>query len=212
MSTRSLNAELEKVSAKNPFEVHAELQRFLQGLQDDGIATGLQVGAKAKDFALNDTFGNKVYLFEELTKGPVVLTFYRGGWCPYCNRQLRAYQEILPQIESLGAQLIAITPQLPDQSLSFQEKEALSFRVLSDPNGIVSAAYKLLYEVPEYLKQMYLRQNINLREYNGTDHWILPVTGTFMIDEQSVIRSAYVNPDFTKRMEPEDILMELSKL
>ncbi len=212
MPTTTLTSALEKVTAANPFEVQAIHQRVIQQLQEEGKATGLPVGAKAKDFELPDSLGNQINLADELAKGPVVLTFYRGGWCPYCNRQLRAYQEILPDIQALGAQLIAVSPQLPDYTLSDQEKAELSFKVLSDPKGIVATKYNLLYEVPDYLKSMYLSHNIDLHEYNGADHWLLPVTGTFMIDEYSVIRSAYVNPDFTKRMEPEDILWELRKL
>ncbi|MCD9026159.1 peroxiredoxin-like family protein [Cohnella silvisoli] len=212
MSMGSLSLELEKITTATPFEVHAKLQRFVQELQSKGIAAGLQVAEKAKDFALKDAFGNDVYLSEELSKGPVVLTFYRGGWCPYCNRQLRAYQEVLPQIQSLGAQLIAISPQLPDQTLSLQEKAELSFKVLSDPRGVVSTKYNLLYDVPDDLRQLYISLNIDLKEYNGTDHWVLPVPATFMIDEQSIIRSAYVNPDFTKRMEPDEILWKLNSL
>lgn len=212
MSTTTLTSALEKITAASPFEVQAIHQRVIQQLQEGGNATGLPVGTKAKDFVLSDSLGNQVNLADELAKGPVVLTFYRGGWCPYCNRQLRAYQEILPDIQALGAQLIAVSPQLPDYTLSDQEKAEMSFKVLSDPKGIVAAKYNLLYEVPDYLRGMYLSHNIDLQEYNGTDHWLLPVTGTFMIDEYSVIRSAYVNPDFTKRMEPEDILWELRKL
>jgi peroxiredoxin len=210
MST--LAQELEKITAATPFEAHAKLQEFVKQQQATGLATGLREGAAAKDFALKDAFGNDIYLYDELAKGPVVLTFYRGGWCPYCNRQLRAYQEILPEIEALGGQLIAISPQLPDQSLSFQEKADLTFKVLSDPTGIVSAAYNLLYDVSEGLKEAFLSLNINLKEYNGSDHWILPVPATFMIDEHGVIRTSYVNADFTKRLEPEEILWSLRSL
>ncbi|MOA14329.1 AhpC/TSA family protein [compost metagenome] len=122
---------------------------------------------------------------------------------------MRAYQEVLPDIQALGGQLIAVSPQLPDSTLSFKEKAELTFQVLSDPKGLVSGAYRLLYDVPESLKQLFLEMNIDLKEYNGTEHWILPVPATFMIDEHAVIRSAFVTPDFMKRMEPEDILREL---
>lgn len=91
MPTTTLTSALEKVTAANPFEVQAIHQRVIQQLQEEGKATGLPVGAKAKDFELPDSFGNQINLADELAKGPVVLTFYRGGWCPYCNRQLRAY-------------------------------------------------------------------------------------------------------------------------
>lgn len=212
MTIRTLNAALQQITAATPIEAHNLLQAFITEQQNSGLANGLPVGGKAKDFVLKDALGREVSLYEELSKGPVVLTFYRGSWCPYCNRQLRAYQEVLPDIEALGCQLIAVSPQLPDATLSFQEKAELTFQVLSDPNGIVSGAYRLLYDVPESLKQLFLRMNIDLKEYNGTEHWILPVPATFMIDEQAVIRSAFITPDFMKRMEPEEIIRGLRSL
>lgn len=212
MATVTLNTALQQITTATPIEAHIQLQEFIKELQQSGLAAGLSVGDKAKNFTLNNAFGEKVSLYDELSKGPVVLTFYRGGWCPYCNRQLRAYQEVLPDIQALGGQLIAISPQLPDATLSFQEKAELSFQVLSDPNGLVSSAYRLLYDVPEPLKQLFLGMNIDLKEYNGTEHWILPVPATYMIDEQAVIRSAFVTVDFTKRMEPDEIIRELRLL
>jgi peroxiredoxin len=93
------------------------------------------------DFKLTNALGQDVILFKELAKGPIVLVFYRGGWCPFCNMQLKAYQQIWPEIQAMGAQLIAISPQNPDHSLSLQEKEGLEFQVLSDLNGLVTAKY-----------------------------------------------------------------------
>ncbi|OMF30104.1 alkyl hydroperoxide reductase [Paenibacillus sp. FSL H8-0548] len=212
MTNRTLNAALQQIAATTPIEAHNLLQAFIKEQQNLGLANGLPVGGKAKDFELKDTFGRGISLYEELSKGPVVLTFYRGGWCPYCNRQLRAYQEVLPDIQALGSQLIAVSPQLPDSTLSFKEKAELTFQVLSDPKGLVSAGYRLLYDVPESLKQLFMEMNIDLKEYNGTEHWILPVPATFMIDEHAVIRSAFVTPDFMKRMEPDEIIRELRSL
>lgn len=126
--------------------------------------------------------------YEELEKGPVVLTFYRGSWCPFCNRQLKAYQEILPDIQELVAQLLAISPQTPDNTLSMQEKNEFDFQVLSDPRGIVSAKYNVLFDVPDYLKDAYEKIDLDLESFNGKVNWILPVLATFMIDETGEIR------------------------
>ncbi|HIW32477.1 MAG TPA: AhpC/TSA family protein [Candidatus Paenibacillus intestinavium] len=212
MTISTLDAALQEITAATPIEAHNLLQAFIKEQQSSGLANGLPVGGKAKDFVLKDTFGREVSLYEELSKGPVVLTFYRGSWCPYCNRQLRAYQEVLPDIQALQSQLIAVSPQLPDSTLSFKEKAELEFQVLSDPNGLVTGAYRLLYDVPDPLKQLFLAMNIDLKEYNGTDHWILPIPATFMIDEHAIIRSAFVTPDFMQRMEPEEIIRELRSL
>jgi peroxiredoxin len=127
--------------------------------------------------------------------------------------QLRAYQAILPKIEALGGQLIAVSLQSPDNTLSQQEKEGLRFQVLSDTNGLVAAFYNVLYDVPPYMQEiMTTKFGLNLAEYNVTDRWILPIPSTFMIDESGVVRSAYVNPDFMRRLETHEILDQLRKL
>ncbi|MDU0330383.1 MULTISPECIES: peroxiredoxin-like family protein [Paenibacillus] len=199
--------------ANSPADVYNEINRLITEQQQAGQAFGLEVGQKAKDFTLNNTLGQPVNLYDELAKGPVVLTFYRGGWCPFCNMQLRSYQKVLPQIEAIGGQLIAVSPQSPDNTLTQKEKEELEFQVLSDTNGLVAAAYNILYDVPDYIKDIFLNKfNLDLAEYNATNRWILPITSTFMIDESGIVRSAYVEPDYMKRPDPEDILERLRHL
>jgi peroxiredoxin len=199
--------------AKVPADVHTEIFRLIREQQQSGIVYGLKEEQKAKDFTLNNSVGVPVNLFEQLSNGPVVLTFYRGGWCPFCNIQLRAYQNILLEIEALGGQLIALSPQSPDNTLSQQEKEDLRFQVLSDTNGLAAAFYNVLFDVPSYIQEIMTNKlKRNLAEYNATDRWILPIPSTFIIDKSGVIRSAYVNPDFMKRLEPQDILDQLKEL
>ncbi|MNS24364.1 putative peroxiredoxin bcp [compost metagenome] len=196
--------------AKTPEDFHEEIFRMIRQQQQSGIVYGVQEGQQAKDFTLNNSADIPVNLFEQLSHGPVVLTFYRGGWCPFCNMQLRAYQNILPDIEALGGQLIAISPQSPDHTLSQQEKEGLGFQVLSDRNGLAAALYHVLFDVPQYIQEaMTNRLSLNLAEYNAADRWILPIPSTFIIDQSGVIRLAYVNPDFMKRLEPQEILNQL---
>lgn len=208
-----LNEMKQQLIASTPAEIHMALFRMIREQQEAGISSGLAVGSKAKDFTLRNALNEEVTLYEELSKGPVVLNFYRGGWCPFCNLQLRAYEKILPEIKALGGQLIAISPQSPDNTLSQKEKEELTFQVLSDRNGLVAAKYNVLFEVPDYLQDvMQNRMGIDLADYNATSKWILPVPATFMIDESAIIRSVYVNPDFMARQEPADILYELQKL
>jgi len=115
-----------------PKEVTEAFERHIGELQESGAAKGLTVGAKAPDFTLSNHAGDNVNLSEELAKGPVILTFYRGEWCPFCNLELRAYQRIMDDIRESGAQLLAISPLTPDRSLSMQSKNELSFHVLSD--------------------------------------------------------------------------------
>jgi len=216
MSNQTLTEQLEAVAkefkANAPIEAQIKIGQMIEEVQKSGIASGKQQGEKAVDFKLTNALGRDVILFEELAKGPVVLVFYRGGWCPYCNLQLKAYQKILPEIQAIGAQLIAISPQKPDHSLSLQEKEGLEFQVLSDPNGLVTAKYNLLFDVPRGVRELMEGIGVNLAEYNNTSKWVLPVPATFMIDESAIIRSSYVNPNFMQRQSPEEILRELKKL
>ncbi|CAG7659037.1 NH(3)-dependent NAD(+) synthetase [Paenibacillus allorhizosphaerae] len=111
----------------------------------------------------------------------------------------------------LGRALL-ISPQKPDHSLSLQEKEGLEFQVLSDPNGLVTAKYNLLFDVPPGVRELMEGIGLDLAEYNNTSKWVLPVPATFMIDESAIIRSSYVNPNFMERQSPEEILRELKKL
>lgn len=210
--TEQLEAAARQFKANSPIEAQVKLGQMIEELQKSGIASGKQPGEKAIDFTLTNALGKDVVLFEELAKGPIVLVYYRGGWCPFCNMQLRAYQQILPEIREIGAQLIAISPQKPDHSLSLKEKEGLEFQVLSDPNGLVTAKYNLLFDVPLGVQEIMAGVGLDLAEYNDTSKWILPVPATFMIDESATIRSAYVNPNFMQRQSPEEILRELRKL
>lgn len=210
--TQALAEAKQEFIAHTPLEIQTEMFRQIREQQESGIAYGRQAGQKAKDFTLKNALGETVNLYDELSKGPVVLTFYRGGWCPFCSMQLKAYQKMLPDIEALGGQLIAISPQSPDNTLSQQEKEELTFQVLSDTNGLVAAFYNILYDVPDYIQDVMKTMDVNLAEYNATDRWILPIPSTFMIDESGIIRSAYVNPDFMQRFDPADIVQELRKL
>jgi peroxiredoxin len=216
MSNQNLTEQLEvatqQFKANSPIEAQFKIGQMIEELQKSGIASGKQLCEKAVDFKLTNALGRDVILFEELAKGPVVLVFYRGGWCPFCNMQLKAYQQIMPEIQAVGAQLIAISPQKPDHSLSLQEKEGLEFQVLSDPNGLVTAKYNLLFDVPPGVRKVMERIGLDLAEYNNTSKWVLPVPATFMIDESAIIRSSYVNPNFMQRQSPEEILRELRKL
>lgn len=174
---------------------------------------GLKVGSAAPDFTLPDAFGNPVALKELLMQGPVILTFYRGAWCPYCNLQLHALKESLPHFQRYGAQLIAVTPQKPDRSRSQIEKDAYPFPVLSDLDNRVMQAYNLYFEVPEEVRALYLQDfKLDIADYNGPGRHGLPVPGTFVIDRHGVIRAASADTDYTKRMEPAAIIEALADI
>ncbi|WP_214484362.1 peroxiredoxin-like family protein [Bacillus sp. SM2101] len=212
----TLQASLDTITQQSkttmPMNAFTVLENSIASLQQTGIANGLAVGDKARDFTLTNANGNQVNLYEELTKGPIILTFYRGSWCPYCNRQLRAYEEILPDIKNIGGSLIAISPQTPDNSLTIKEKNDLSYEVVSDLKGLTAAKYNVLFDVPPEVKEVYDKFGLDISEYNGGGNWLIPVPSTFMIDETSRIRFSYVNPNYMQRLEPEDLLTALRNL
>ena len=176
------------------------------------IAAGraLGVGDRAPDFALPGVDGETTRLSSLLARGPVVLTFYRGAWCPYCNTQLRDYQENLGEIRAAGASLVAISPQTPDSSLSMQEKNALTFPVLSDEGNLVSRDYGIVFKVDDETRERYEAVGIDLARSNGTDTWELPVPATYVIDASGVIRAAFVEADYTQRASVRQILDALA--
>ncbi len=193
--------------AKIPAETTATLQGAIDRLTKEYAQRNmLEMGDNAPDFELPNTVGEWIKLSDRLQRGPVILTFYRGGWCPYCNLELCAYQQILPQIRAVGASLIAISPQTPDESLSTVEKNQLSFDVLSDVGSKVAQAYQLAFTLPDELKQLYTQFGHPLPKFNGTADWQLPIPATFVIAPGRQILLAHRDADYRNRLEPAEAL------
>jgi peroxiredoxin len=193
-----------------PPEVIATLGAEIHKLAESGIAKrSLQVGAKAPEFSLPDAHGKVVALASLLAKGPAVVTFYRGGWCPFCDLQLRAYQGVSSQIHDLGAELVAVSPQTPDYALSDVEKKELTFPVLTDKGNAAARQYGLVFSLSEVMRQLQSGFGNPIPKFNGDDSWELPMPGTFVVDRGGVVRLAHVDPDYTKRLEPAAILEAL---
>jgi len=170
------------------------------------------VGDTVPDFTLSDMRGRSLRLSVTLAQGPVVLTFYRGAWCPYCNLELRAYQQRLPRFSDLGASVIAVSPQTPEASVSMVERNPLDFDVLSDSSSRVARAYGLAFPFPEDLKAMYLRRGIQLQDFNGTDDWTVPIPATFVVAGDGRVVLSHVDPDYRNRLDPEHVLAALARL
>jgi peroxiredoxin len=179
---------------------------------DFALASAVGVDEAAPDFALPNAAGKSIVLKELLRSGPVILTFYRGGWCPYCNIQLRAYQSVLPQISASGARLVAISPQLPDNSLDTANKNALTFDVLSDVRNEVARSYGLVYSLPEEIRAALRLNNKALPSINGDQSWELPVPATYVIARDQHVALAYIEVDYRRRLEPEALLTCLKSL
>jgi len=172
----------------------------------------LSVGAEAPDFVLQNAPGQPVSLSDTLRPGPAVVAFYRGDWCPYCNLQLRAYQAALPDIMALGARLVAISPQLPDGSLSTVEKNELTFDVLSDVGNEVARRFGLVYALPEELRAALRSSNKALPDINGDESWEFPLPATYIIGRDHRVALPFIDVDYRRRLAPEDILAALRSL
>lgn len=207
-----LDARKADFNQKAPQTTKDAYQRGINSVIDSGVLTQAKnQGDLAIDFALPNAQGQEVSLNDYLTKGPVVLTWYRGGWCPYCNITLRALQQSLPAFKAEGANLLALTPELPDKSLSTQEKNELEFEVLTDQNNEVAREYGLVFKLTPEVSELY-KKNFSLEEYNGTDSDELPLVATYVIDQQGLIRYAFLDAEYRHRAEPQQIIEVLRSL
>lgn len=198
---------------KAPLNVQELMKLATQNLADSGIVDKApKVADTLPAFALPNQNGDEVTLAALLAKGPVVVTFYRGGWCPYCNLELKAYQDQLANIKAQNATLVAITPELPDASLSTAEKNALEFEVLSDVNSEYAKSLGLVFSLPEELRPIYLSFGIDVEKHNGEGQFDLPLAATFVIAQDGTVASAFVDADYTARQEPAEIVEALKAL
>lgn len=214
-----MGLEQELADLKAAFEQKAPAERvtlYATKIEELRARFAFDQARKAEDrapgFALPDTHGRTVSLGEVLRQGPAVITFYRGGWCPYCNLQLRAYQQVLPEMKALGVRLLAISPQRPDGSLSTAEKNALAFDVLSDAGNQVARSFGLVYALAPELRQAMSGNGVSLPTVNGDESWELPAPATFVVAPDGRIALAYVEVDYRKRLPPENILAALRAL
>ena len=180
-------------------------------------ATGIAARAKragdlAPDATLPDAVGRLVRLSDAWRKGPLVLVFYRGGWCGYCSLQLRAWQQRADDLARLGATLLAISPQTPDHSMHTTEDNQLAFTVLSDSNLDAANGFELAYTLPPELVSFYGSVGTDIPVLNGNGLWVLPVPATYVIDKEGRIRFAHIEEDIRKRAEPAEVLRVIEGL
>lgn len=211
----TMKTELELYTNELIGEVGDDAKSLFAGQIDQARAYGipdqsLRVGAKAPLFSLPSATGEVIELRQLLQHGPVVLVFYRGGWCPYCNIQLRSYQNILNSLKQEKACLVAISPENPDYSVETQIREHLEFLVLSDKNNEVARKFGLVFPVSSDVLMIFKdRWNLDLKEQNGVDGGELPVPGTYVIDRDGTVIFSRADVDYRRRTEPEEILEAL---
>ena len=184
----------------------------IQAVVESGIVnTAKNVGDTAPNFTLTNATGAEVQLKDYLQRGPVVLTWYRGGWCPYCNLTLHRLQAELPNFKAAGANLLALTPELPDKSISTKEKNELEFEVLSDVGNTVAREYGIVFELTPEVAERY-QAGFDLHGFNGDESNELPLAATYVIDMDGTIRYAFLDAEYRNRAEPAAILKALKTL
>lgn len=200
----------QRIAQYVPAETQAAHARVVEDLRRQQIAERtLTVGAIAPAVELSDQNGKPVRSAELLSKKHLVITFFRGRWCPFCVGQMEAMNQALPQIHDAGASFVAISPQTVHQSFLMADQHQLRFPLLSDAGNAIARAFGLTYRVPDEQQQLYRRTFVNLPFVNGDPSWELPIPATYIIDQDRTISWAAIDPDYTNRPEPAEVLRRL---
>ncbi len=201
--TRQLEAFMDGIMERADPETRQALQQVGEAMTADGLAErALRAGDAAPDFSLPDQFGRTVTLHELLAKGPVVLTFFRGGWCPFCTIALRALAGIRAELKKAHGEVVAISPQTTGVTLDTAERNGLGFPILADHGNAVARRYGLVWELGPEVRAVYERLGHALPRINGTTDWTLPIPAGFVIGRDGKIAYAHVDTRVTSRLEP----------
>lgn len=196
---------------KVPEAIQAKMAAATESLLQSQITDNIiQVGEKLPYFELPNQNKEMINLTNLLDKGPLIITFYRGGWCPYCNLELRAYQQHLAEIEAAGATLIAITPENPDASLNTKEKNEINFQILTDKNALYEKQLGLVFTLDESIRPIYQEFGIQLDQHNSEEAiFDLPIPATLVINAEGTITAVFADVDYTKRAEPSEVIAKI---
>lgn len=209
---QEINNVLTYMQGNVPPETLAKIGQATETLSRSGITErALKVGDTVPNFTLPNASGQLISSQTLLAQGPVVISFYRGQWCPFCSLELAALQKALPEIKALNASLVAISPQTPDSTLSTVEKNNLEFEVLSDAGNQVAKQFGIVYQLSAEMREVQKGFGVNLSESNGDASYELPISATYVVGNGRIVY-AFTDPDFTKRLEPSEILAALKQL
>jgi len=208
-----LNALRQTVAEKTPPNVVPTIEATTQRLMDSRLVQGaLQPGQMIPDFELPDATGKPVKSSDLRQNGPLLILFYRGTWCPFCNLTVQAYQEQLQSFQDRGVTLVAISPQAPDHSLTLQEKHHLKFPVLSDSGNGIARQFGIVFQMDPALKQVQELFSVDVAAYNGDNRYELPVPAAFLVSKTSEVIRSYVEVDSMKRLAPETALQWIDEI
>jgi peroxiredoxin len=195
-----------------PHSVIETMHRATAELIESGVARrAKKAGNLAPPFSLKDPEGNVINSADILERGPLVLSFYLGVWCPYCNMELQALETAKPEFDRYGASLVAISPQTAPNSRKSVRQNKVSFPILSDVKGKVGAGFGLRFHLPDYLVELYRQLKNDLPTFNDDPSWTLPMPARYVIGQDGVILYSEVNPDYTRRPEPDDMIPVLQQ-
>lgn len=178
----------------------------------DAVKQALNVGANMPSFTLKDVDGNDVSSNDLMKKGNLVVVFYRGSWCPFCNRYLQSLQASSREIKDAGGEIVAISVETPEGSTSVAQKNELKFTVLSDPNLDTARKFGIVYQLPKETDEKYKSRGLDVAEHNNMKKAELPLGATYIVDKSGKIVYAYLDTDYQKRAEPPVIIEELHKI
>jgi peroxiredoxin len=205
-----LRASIDESAPAEVAEIFLREQRALASVTTEGI---IEPGARLPDATLRDPHGQPTTLSETLAGRPGVLVFYRGAWCPYCNLALRTYQAALvDELERRGVQLVAVSPQRPDGSLTMQEKHGLRFPVLSDPGSTLGRAAAIMTRPAEEALAAQVKLGLDLEAVNADGTPAIPMPTTLILDRDRTVQWVDVHPNYSTRSEPEQILAAVDAL
>lgn len=205
--TQLLKDHADQSAAKYPDAIKLIMRNAIDELSESQLTSkSLKTGDQFPQFTLPNAQGTEVSSLKLLKNGPLVIAFYRGGWCPYCNIELKALQNALPELKTKGAQLVAISPESPDNSLSTIEKNNLKFEVLTDANNTFARSINLVYQLPQDLVALYKKFGIDLEDSQHNINNELPISATYVIDTSGKIIYHFVEEDYKLRADPKAIL------
>ena len=214
MTLKQMITDLQTESLPNiPQEILQTMMQATRELIASGIAgKAIQVGEQAPEFTLLNMRGEVVSLASLLEQGPVVLNFYRGAWCPYCILELKALNDVLPEITALGASLVSISPNILEKAAAFAAENPFGFDILSDVDNIVASKYRLVFTLADKLRPIYDQFGIDLPVFDGNDRFELPMPATYVLRQDGMVAAGFVHEDYTQRMEPAAIIKYLEQL
>jgi peroxiredoxin len=213
MTNDSLSERLAKLRAEQDEFWRTLYDGMVQHLVESATADdAIRAGDTLPDFQLPSADGRFVRRADVLAKGPAVINFYRGAWCPFCSAELNALANLAPEIAKTGAALVAITPEAGGTALRTKIDRDLPFEILCDLDNVFAMECGLVFPMPDDVRKAYVENGLDFARLYGNDAWLLPIPATYIVKKDATIAKAFVEPDFRHRLDPAEILRAIDAL